>query len=403
MKILDPMTVVGEGLAAANLPAGRGLGEADLTASAVKTASPGVLPGRGQVRVHVLDERRVVDVQFQGLNRGCIPSNVWDRQLAHFSDEALSLQAHHVQARERLEVLPPETRILVMDLGGDLAFDEAQVQDPLLLNLVRTHQFGGGAFTYGNALRTMMGFGLDDPRVVVWNAFADPSRRFDLGEFDFVLGSGGGAMPSELGTDSVNAPMLAAAKEVIESVPTADVPALLICLSHQLWHVAHGVEVTRVRDQREFGTHRQFVWPREAHALRLFKGVIGENTTSVPMNCSHSYSARRLPDYRGAIPLFGNGYCALQGAAFPSRSGEDFLWADRMLRLVITLQNHPDLLSLYLHLLRLVRWDGMAREGLDPSQMVFANTPEVRGVFLNILDIAGEHARRRLSRLDPIP
>lgn len=401
MKILDSMTAVGEGLAAANLAAGTGLGEADSAVGALKVDSPVGLPGRGPLRTHVLDDRRVVEAQFQGLNRGRIPSNVWDRQLAHLRDEAFSLQAHHAQAREKLEILPSETRILVMDLGGDL-FDEDKVADLLLLDLVRRYQFGGGAFTYGNMLRTLMGFGLDDPRVVVWDANADPARRFDLREFDFVLGSGGGAMPSELGTDSPNAPMLAAAKEAIESIPAAEVPALLICLSHQLWHVANGVEVMRVKSHREFGTHKQFVWSREAQALRLFKGVIGENAMSVLMNCSHSYSARRLPTNQVAVPLFGNSYCAVQGAAFPSRADEDMMRADQLLRLVITLQNHPDLLSLYLHLLRLVRWDDMASEGLDPSQMVFANTPEVRSIFLNILDIAGEHARRRL-KLDPIP
>lgn len=348
------------------------------------------------VRAHVLGERLAITTQFRHLQRGRIPADVWQRQLTHLRAEAVSLRAHHARARERLATLPPQTRILVMDLGGEL-FDKARVPDQRLLNLVRGQQFGGGAFTYGNMLRTMMGFSLEDPRVVVWDAHADPSRRFDLGEFDFVLGSGGGAMPSELGTDSVNAPMLAAAKEVIESIPAQEVPALLTCLSHQLWHVAHGVKVMRIKAHREFGTHRQFVWLPEAHALKLFKAVLTADTTSLPMNCSHSYSVRCLPNYQGAVPLFGNPYCAFQGAAFPSRSGEDLLRADRMLRLVTTLQNHPDLLSLYLHLLRLMRWDSMVSEGLDPSQMVFANTPDARGIFLNILDIAGEHAQRRLG------
>lgn len=317
-----------------------------------------------------------------------------DAQAEQLALERESLAQYRAAAMQRVRNLPPDARILILNLAPVL-FDPAQVGDDALVHDLIEHQFGG-TFSSKQFYRHMLGFGADDPRLTVWTPATDGD--LDLTQLpDIWITTGGPAMPSELhpGNETPNTPWLRRAVNAMQLLQEKHVPGIAVCLGHQLWEYSQGAEVGRVRPQREFGT----VTLNATDAGREFPLLSGvwNNSGQTDIMASHSEGVITPPPNPNVQVLASNDYSGYQMALHPLREGQTAAEATAAGEWVLSLQNHPELLALYSVTVGRLRAAAMRAEGLDPDAMVFRDTPAVRNLWLNVLDFVAVRATSRAS------
>lgn len=328
-----------------------------------------------------------------------VPKPIRKQQLEQFEIERESVEAHIAEARRIIrEMLLRDSKILVMDLsqGG---FDPSRVQDDRLVGLVRERQFGGGRITHGQIMRHMLGFAPDDPRVTIWDVANDPNRS-DLpypDAWDAWLTTGGPAMPSELdeGNETQNTHWLNRATHAMEALREARVPGKVVCLGSQLWERKAGATVGRYKPQREFGTVRMNA-TEAGQGIQMLAGFWDEEG-HVDISASHSEGVTTPAPRPNVEVIAFNDYSPWQGFAHPLREGQTVAEADADDELIVSIQNHPELLAIYLEILRYLRGEKMVEEGLEPAAMLFRNTPRARQSWLNFLKLVGRRTQKRRS------
>jgi len=313
--------------------------------------------------------------------------NLREQQAEQFELERESLEKHRAEMKRMLaDMLRRDARILVIDVShggtqsGDVPFES-------LSKVVTEEQFGGAPMNHGEIFRHMLGFDPDDPRVTIWDVAKDPDKKH-LPYPDVFVSSGGPAMPSELdeGNKTENTEWLARASAALEELHQLGVPGDCFCLSHQLFNRAQGANVGRGRREREFGTVPMQV-------------LYGFETQELPMSASHSEEVIALPEGKKAgtdyeVIAF-NDYSDKQGLVYPAREGEPVTEAMEEENYILTLQNHPEILAVYLAVISQLRGEKMRAEGLQPEQMLFKNTPEARSVFKKFIERAVKRQRKR--------
>lgn len=328
-----------------------------------------------------------------------IPEEIRDEQIREFQNEQITFAKHRQDAAQLVaNELPQDARILILDTSQG-AFIPAQVGDDKLVDLVVESQFGGGPITHGSAFRALLGCEQDDPRVVIWDCFKNPEGKGlpALDTIDAFITTGGPAMPSELipGHETQNTHWLRAVVSKLDELKNAKIAGANFCLGHQLWNFTLGAEVCRVKPQREFGTVKMRL-TAEAKKLQLLQNIADADDTFL-ISSSHSEAVKRPADYDGAKVLVENDYFDFQGFAFPLIPGTPLEEADAKDELIISFQNHPEMLGLCLEVLRRLRRDAIKAEGLPIDRMIFRDTPTVRRLFLNFIQMAARRAKRRLA------
>jgi GMP synthase-like glutamine amidotransferase len=334
-----------------------------------------------------------------------IPRKIRAQQLEQFDVEAKSLEAHVAEAKRiARQVLTRDSHILIMDLSGG-GFDPAKVEDDDLVRLIQERQFGGGKITHGEILRHMLGFDPNDTRVTIWDVVHDPDRsNLPYPEaFDAWTTTGGPAMPSELhpGNETENTHWLRRGVAAINELKRARVPGVAVCLGSQLTEHEAGADVGpvtppwRKKPQREFGTVQMQGTP-VGRRLQLLYGFWNDEGT-VDISASHSEGVRK-PSARPNVEVIAfNAYSPHQGFAHPLREGQSVEEADAEDELIVSLQNHPEVLALYLEMLRYLRGEKMQAEGLKPKKMLYRDTPKARKMWHNFIELAGRRTRKRSS------
>lgn len=335
------------------------------------------------------------------INADQIHPDIRHEQLAEFEREIESFKIHQREARQFIkDCLSRSARVLCLDVSQG-AFDPDSVSDRGLVALVTEFQFDGGPICHGAAFRSLLGFDREDPRFISWDVARDPDCRNlpNPAQIDAFIVTGGPAMPSELhpGRETKNTPWLRKAVRAIKILFEARVPGLAFCLGHQLLNHALGAQVGRLKDVREFGTV-VLTLTEAGRDLRLLDGV-ANGDGSFLVNASHSEAVITPPDYPGMTVVAANGYSAFQAAAFPLVAGGTPAEADARDELVVSIQNHPELLAQCLEVLRRTRREAIRNEGLDIDHMIFRDTPGARKIFLNFLGLVARRANkgRRVS------
>ncbi len=328
-----------------------------------------------------------------------LPDNIRLQQQSALHAERHSVTLQRKAAAELIsDTLPDNARILILDLSGSAGIDLSTVPDVQLVRDLQSLQFGGKIATGGNMFRHIMGFKPDDERVTVWNLAQDPHRTA-IPRPDFWLATGGPAMPSELdpGNETSNTIWLRRAVTVMQELQTMRTPGFAACLGHQLWSYSQGARVGKLQPQREYGTVT-IQATDIGRQLGLFKDV-WDVEGGLAISASHSESVLTPPRVDGMEIIAGNGYSSFQGAAYPLRPGQTIAEAEAEGNLVVTLQNHPEVLAHYLHAMRFARGEKMRAEGLSPETMVFQNTPEARNLWLNVITMVADLAGKRAHHL----
>ncbi len=328
-------------------------------------------------------------------------SEFWEKQKTELAAEIETIERHREEARRFVaDQLARDAHIFVMDLGG--VQDPRKGGDEELSRRAKEFQFAGSdRTTYGSAIRDFMGFEKGDDRVKIWEAFRN--QEIDLSSLpypDVWVTTGGAYMPSELdpGNETENTPWLKRVVEVMNKLKQARVPGLAICLGHQLFQRSEGATLGKVGGgTREFGTPD--LYPDEAglgKQIQLLQGF-WDDGGSTPMSASHSEGII-TPSSKDNIQVVAwNDYFPHQGYAHPLREGQGVLEADQDDELVVSLQNHPDIVAHWLHVIKIIRGDAMEQEGLDPKEILLRNTAEARRIWMNLLELTARRQRKRLG------
>lgn len=208
-------------------------------------------------------------------------------------------------------------------------------------------------------------------------------------------------MPSELhpGNETENTNWLRRAVAAINTLKQAHVPGIAVCLGSQLTEHEAGADVGpitppwRDKPQREFGTV-QMQATETGRQLQLLYGF-WDDSGNVDISASHSEGVRTPTQKPGVEVIAFNSYSPFQGFAHPTREGQSVLEADQEDELVVSLQNHPEILALYLEMLRHVRGEKMRAEDLQPETMLYRNTPAARTMWHNFIELAGRRTKKR--------
>jgi len=325
-----------------------------------------------------------------------IRPDIWAEQEGEFEIEVESVERHREKAKRLVsEELRGRARILVFDLGKEQ--DPFRSGDADLGREVQEMQFGGGN-TYGEAMRHMLGFDQGDPQVTIWEAWRG-SPPPNIPHPDVWLTTGGGTMPSELhpGKETENTPWLRRVVGAMEELREQRVPGVAVCLGHQLWQHTEGAEVGVMmsdgRRKREYGTPT--LRKRDvADELQILQGFFDESG-EVQVSASHSEGVLRPSDTANFDVVAWNNYMEFQAAAHAPREGQTTAEADAEDELVLSIQNHPEIISRWLHVIRLARGESMEKEGLNPKDMIFRNTERARSIWLRFLELTARRIQTR--------
>ena len=321
-----------------------------------------------------------------------VPESIREQQMQEFAAERESVLGHVAEAKRMVrDLLSRDARILVVDVaqGG---FDPSRVTDPGLVADMRELQFGGDELSHGAIFRHLLGFEPGDDRITIWDVARDPGAA-NLPFPDAWIATGGPAMPSEMlpGNETDNTHWLQRASESLRKLSELRVPGVAVCLGHQLFHAAHGVEVRKFRSQREIGTVG-LTATELGQQLQLLYGFWGPAGQTEIM-ASHSQEAAG-PAVSMEVVAF-NDYADYQVGVKPLREGQSVLEADAEDELVLSLQNHPELLARYLEVLRELGGEQIAAEGINLSSQVFRNTPQVRSIWHRFIELAARRSAKR--------
>lgn len=325
-----------------------------------------------------------------------IDPSLCEEQLKEFESEKKNLAIHRREAQAIISSeMPKQARVLVLDTSQG-CFDPQNVGDAEFVKYVVEEQFSGGPISHAETFRTVMGFAKTDPRYLVWDIAKEPNKNLpNLSQIDAFIVTGGPAMPSQLlpGNETENTPWLKKTVATLQALTEHKVAGLAICLGHQLWNHTQGAFVGRLKPQREFGTVKMKL-TEAGQKLKLFQNV-GDANGEFIVSASHSESVIVPPPYPGMEVLATNAYSPFQSAAFPLTKGQSVAEADAEDNLVVSIQNHPEMLGSCLEVLRRTREKAILSEGLDLHHMVFRDTPKARNVFLNFLHMIARRAQQR--------
>lgn len=327
--------------------------------------------------------------------------DIRDEQLKEFEIEIASFKRHREKSKQIIkDQMPKSAKVLILDVSQG-AFIPKAVNDDGLCALVQEFQCGGGPINHGSAFRSLLGFDFDDERCVSWDVAAEPDKENlpNPKDIDAFIVTGGPAMPSELhpGNETKNTYWLQKSVQAMKTLAEHKVPGAVFCLGHQLWNHAMGAKVGRLKEVREFGTVSLKIQD-QGKDLNLLKDMANEKGT-FKVNSSHSEAVITPVDYDGMEVILSNDYSEFQGAAFPLTKGQNLQEADAQDQLVISIQNHPELMALCMEVLRRLRRDAIRNEGFDIDRMVFRNTPRARNIFLNFLEMVSRRAVNRVRQL----
>lgn len=320
----------------------------------------------------------------------------WDQQQAEFAGERESIERQRDEAKRLIaKELRDRARIFVFDLGG--VQDPGKAGDETLAKELRELQFGGSdRATYGQTIRSLLGFEQGDPQLTIWEAFRN--QKIDLGSLpypDIWVTSGGPAMPSELnlGNKTENTKWLKRVTAVMKELKEAGVPGLAVCLGHQLWNYMEGAGVGKVKKDREFGSP-DIVGTEAGKDLQILQGF-WDDEGKTTIAASHSEGVLNPPSGKNIQVVAWNDYMPYQASAHPLHEGQTVEEADKEDSLAVSIQNHPDVLARWLHVLKLVRGPAMEAEGLDPKNILLRNTPRARSVWTNLLALTARRIKKR--------
>lgn len=328
-----------------------------------------------------------------GIPEEYIPEGIREEQLAEFEKERRSIEEHRVEAKRMVhDLLTRDARILVLDLAQEGGASPRDISDERVLEEFKRRQFGGGEMTHGSIFRNILGIDPDDPRVTVWDVPKEPERK-NLPFPDVWITTGGPAMPSELDRETENTEWLRRAISAQKELAKAGVPGVAVCLGHQLWEYSRGAKVGKVRPVREFGT-AQLRATEAGKDLQLLYGFWDEKG-EVEISASRIEGVITPPQEGEFKVLAVNDYSGYQAAVHSLRPDQPIEEAAQEDLVVLSIQHHPEIMAIYLEVLRHLRADAMRQEGLNPDQMIFKDTPKARNVWLRFIELAARRIRKR--------
>ena len=324
-----------------------------------------------------------------------VQTEVWDRQLEALEREREGIEEHRLEAHRMVtDLLTEQARILVLDFSqGSSGLD--RLKDARMRDAVRERQADGVMESHADLFRAALGFDPGDSRIDIWKVYEDPERT-GIPYPDVWFATGGPAMPSELhpGNETENTSWLERAVSAMKELEKAKVPGMAVCLGHQLWEHSQGANVGKRHPQREFGTVRLQGTPF-AQELQLLVGIL-DDQGGVEISASHSEAVITPPQGRNMEVIALNRYSDYQGAIHglgpAERPVREAVEEDEF---VLSIQNHPEVMAIFLTALRELRAPAMRKEGLKPEEMIFHQTPEARKLFLRFLEVAARRMNKR--------
>jgi len=319
-----------------------------------------------------------------------------DLQAEQYELERQNIERHRQEATELVKnLLTKDARILVLDLSQGIT--DPRSVDEKLMEILKRDQFGGDRSTHGEIFRHLLGFKPGDPRVHIWDV---PTEGYKLpypdAWPDMWFATGGPAMPSELDQDkqTQNTEWLQRAVDAMKALAKAKVPGVAVCLGHQLWEYSQGAKVGTRHPVREFGT-------KTLHAtdigkqLQLLYGVWSAAGTA-EISSSHREAVITPPPPSTSLEVVAfNEYSDYQMAAHALVPGQTVLEAQAEDTLLLSTQNHPEIVPSLLEDLRGKRFEVIEKEGLSPANILFRDTPLMRRIFPNAIPIIGRRQARR--------
>lgn len=317
----------------------------------------------------------------------------YKEQMTEILRTIANLEQHYKKVRSKAAQLPDKTRILILDFSQS-PYAPSSHHDPVLLNLIRQHQLDGD-ISSASIFRNLLGFDRNDPRVTIWDVVNDPNGEntpnlHDLKSYHYFITTGSPAMVNQANEKK----WIQKGSEVLKQLVQAGVPGLATCFGFQLLSHTFGSSVgPRPHNPgEEFGMatlHSSTL----VNQIPLFHSVFDSPTTSplqksseVFISTIHYEVVQNMPQFEGATILFGNDFWHNKGMIFPL-NGLSLTDAISQDRYVIGLQDHIErtplgqLLSLSSHN------EIMKKEGCPLYKQLLRDTPEVRKIFINILDM----------------
>lgn len=338
------------------------------------------------------------DKVLRGLVKPMPDKGKQEAQLEEFEREAASLEAHVAEAKRLAAgLLTRDARILMLDISQGFGPPPAMIEQlggDELLRLTLERQFGGSdSAQHAEIFRFLLGVEKGDERFTVWDIAKEPDLK-GLPYPDVWLMSGGPAMTSELdpGKETANTRWLRRAVEAVQELQQARVPGLAVCLGHQVSSRAMGAKIGRAA-QREFGTVKM-EGTEVGKGLSLLAGF-WDDKGLVDVSASHVEQVTSIPEEAELQIVTFNEYSALQGFAKALREGQSVEEADAEDELMVTLQNHPEILGLLLRVIGNMRGEALREEGIEPLDHIYRDTPQARVMFLNFIKLASRRLEKR--------
>jgi GMP synthase-like glutamine amidotransferase len=162
----------------------------------------------------------------------------------------------------------------------------------------------------------------------IWLADRE-SFNFEISNYNFWICTGGPAMPSELDNNTnPNFVWLSKVAQILSLLQKNNIPGLAICLGHQLFAYNNNSKIGKIESLPEFGSVKHF----------------SPNSKKVYEFCAtHFESVLTKP--KGSKVLLQNQYNNFQCLEYKLENNNK----------IITIQNHLEIPSYYLELLRMIR------------------------------------------------
>ena len=312
-----------------------------------------------------------------------------EEQMRQLALERESVLRHLDEARRRVnDLLSGNVRVLILDLAHRDIMKE-DFRDRALRHELVELQFGAEDYRHGAMFRHMLGFSPDDPRVEIWNVASDPDRKHQPLP-DLWIATGGPAMPSELsGPVTANTLWMRAAMRAMGTLGKVGIPGIAVCLGHELWSLHHGATMDQVRGEVGTVDLQATAKGRSTQLLNEWWDDTGYGRIAA----HHSEQATSMPP--GSEVLAWNRACDYQAVGWPLVGHSSVATADETDQLVVSIQNHPELLARLLEALRYVPDASLAARGMNIHATIFDDTPRARQIWLRAIQLL---ARREQNK-----